>query len=294
MNTPVRLRTGVLLVTGMSGAGRSTALHLLEDLGYEAIDNVPLFLLRTLLQPGSEAPPHGAIAAGIDIRTRQFSVESFLAEVAPLQKRTDLDVKLLFLDCDDEVLARRFTQTRRRHPLAEDRPLIDGIRHEREVVAPLRAHADLVIDTSILSVPELRRLVNGHFRLERGLELTVTVTSFSYREGLPREADLVFDVRFLDNPHYDADLSPLTGKDKRVAAYVARDPAYAPFMEHLTQLLQSLLPSYSREGKTYLTIAVGCTGGRHRSVAVAEDIGRRLTASGQAVTVRHRDTDAGA
>jgi UPF0042 nucleotide-binding protein len=200
-------------------------------------------------------------------------------------------MNVIFLDCDNEVLARRFTETRRRHPLGEDRPVMDGIMRERQLLAPIRDRADLLIDTSNLTAGELRALVGGHFRLFNAPNLAVSVLSFSYRQGLPREADLVFDVRFLANPHYVEELRPLTGRDPGVGAYVAADPACEPFLASLSQMLETLLPLYQREGKSYLTVAIGCTGGRHRSVFSAEELTRRLTAAGHEVQVRHRDAD---
>jgi UPF0042 nucleotide-binding protein len=202
-------------------------------------------------------------------------------------------VSLLFLDCDDEVLGRRFTETRRRHPLADDRPPIDGIRLERQLVHSLRDRADFVIDTSLLTPHELRRVLLGQFGrgVDRGM--AVLVTSFSYRYGLPREADLVLDVRFLRNPHYDPALRPLTGRDAPVADHIRADPDCAPFLDHLRQLFDLLLPRYEREGKSYLTIAVGCTGGKHRSVFVAEEIGVWVQKHGLHSSVIHRDLERG-
>jgi|APSaa5957512535_1039671.scaffolds.fasta_scaffold138542_1 RNase adapter protein RapZ len=283
----------VLLVTGVSGAGRSTALKVLEDMGYEAMDNIPLDLLLTLLTPPSSAirTRHGAIAAGIDIRTRDFDVEHFMERVAPLYGRDDMQVSLLFMDCDDEVLSRRYTETRRRHPLAEDRPVRDGIRMEREIIGALRDHADLVMDTSTMAGADVRRLLAGHFTIEEGPDLTATVMSFSYRKGLPREADLVFDVRFLRNPHYVPELRPLSGMDRDVARYIEEDPALDQIMGRFDDLLLDLLPRYAAEGKTYLTVAIGCTGGQHRSVFVAERLADILEGAGHPVTRRHRDVN---
>lgn len=280
----------VLLVTGMSGAGKSSALKLLEDLGYEAVDNLPLSLIGRLIDPANlrEAGTE-AIAVSADFRTRDFSSDSFAALMDRLIARPDLRASLLFLDCDDDVLARRFTETRRRHPLADDRPVVDGIRLERELLAATAKRADLVVDTSSLAPHDLRRLLAGHFSLASGNDLTVSMLSFSYRTGLPREADLVFDVRFLANPHYIDELRPGTGRDAPVGEYIARDAAYTPFMESVSQLLLSLLPHYQREGKSYLTVAIGCTGGRHRSVFVAEQLTKRLADAGRPVILRHRD-----
>jgi len=283
--------TRVLVVTGMSGAGKSSALKVFEDLGYEAIDNIPLRLLNALLHPtaGGPAPRHGGVAATVDIRTRDFSVDAFLADLVPLTSDPELDVRLVFFDCDEDVLSRRYTATRRRHPLAEDRPLRDGIRHEREVMVLLRDRADVVIDTSMMAIGELRTTLMEQFKLEEGPGLTISIVSFSYRRGLPRQADLVFDVRFLANPHYEEVLRDRTGLDEEVADFVAADPVFGPFFDNLAALVLSLLPHYGREGKTYLTIAVGCTGGRHRSVFVAERISQLLHDQDHRVSVRHRD-----
>lgn len=282
-------RVRLVLVTGMSGAGRTTALKTLEDNGYEAVDNLPLKLLSTLLRPG--ATRSEALAINIDVRTRDFTVDAFEAEIAPLAAREDLDVRILFVDCDDEVLQRRYTETRRRHPLADDRPVIDGIRHERNLIQRLRERADLVLDTTELAVGDLRRIVAGNFALDDRPALTIFVTSFSYRLGLPREADLVFDVRFLANPHYDPRLRPLTGLDPAVGEHIANDPGFKPFSDALAAMLPPLLPRFEREGKSYLTIAVGCTGGRHRSVFVAERLAALIGEHGHRVRVRHRDLD---
>jgi UPF0042 nucleotide-binding protein len=284
----------VVLVTGMSGAGKTTALKALEDQGYEAVDNLPLSLLGNLLkanEAAGEGPGGRAVAISVDIRTRDFSVESFNRELTPLLAHEDLEVLLLFVDCDDQVLQRRFTETRRRHPLATDRPVRDGISHERQLMRRLRDRAHVVIDTSELSNVEFRRLLAGHFRIADEPGLAITVTSFSYPRGLPREADLVFDVRFLDNPHYDERLRTKTGREPAVGAYIAHDPAFAPFFSNLTALLLSLLPHYTREGKSYLTVAIGCTGGRHRSVFVAEKLAQVLRDGGHHVNLWHRDID---
>ncbi len=277
----------VVLITGMSGAGRSTALKLLEDMGYEAVDNLPLSLLPRLV--GSAEADHRPIAVGIDIRTRDFAVENLLQEIERLASSGHLGCRLVFLDCDDDTLVRRFTETRRRHPLAIDRPVTDGVRLERRLVSPLRDRANLTIDTSILRPPQLRQVLDDHFGLAGGRRLSIFVTSFSYRAGLPRNADLVFDVRFLNNPHYDPALRELTGLDPEVATFIGADPGLESFFQSLIALLGPLLPRYDREGKSYLTLAVGCTGGRHRSVFIAERLADWLRGLGQAVTVSHRD-----
>lgn len=277
----------VLLVTGMSGAGKTAALKDLEDLGYEAVDNLPLSLVGALVAPAARSGL--PIAIGIDIRTRDFGIAQFMHEIDELIDNGNYDARLLFLDCDDEILQRRFTETRRRHPLALDRPVLDGIHHERRLVSELRDRADLVVDTSNLILGDLKRVLHGHFALDASLGTAVFVTSFSYRRGLPPEADIVFDARFLANPHYVPELRELTGLDAAVGAYVAADEGFNVFFDSVTTMLGALLPRYSQEGKSYLTIAVGCTGGKHRSVYVAERIAAWLSKNGEQVGISHRD-----
>jgi len=278
----------IVLVSGVSGAGKSSGLKALEDLGFEAIDNVPLKLLQRLTAPG-DLPD--AMAVGVDIRTRDFTSRLLLDQLETLTGRDDADVKLLFIDCDDLVLGRRFEETRRRHPLAIDRPIADGIRHERRLVEPLRQRADLLIDTSELSLGDMKRQLAGHFQLKSNIGLSLFITSFSFRGGLPRDADLVFDVRFLKNPHYDAALKPMNGRDRPVADYIETDPRFLNFFNHLTHMLETLIEGYEAEGKSYLTIAFGCTGGRHRSVFCAEKLSRVLSTNKPAIQVHHRDLD---
>ena len=287
------LRRPFVLVTGLSGAGRMTALNVLEDLGYVAVDNMPLPLLGDLMSStsggsGSAAPP---LAFGVDTRTFGFDARELVDRVQKLRQRADLDVKLLFLDCDTEVLQRRYTESRRPHPMAPDRPVMDGIIEERQQIGWMRDIADLAVDTSSLSPHTLKQLLAGHFALGPRVGTRLSVMSFSFRRGLPREADLVFDARFLKNPHYEPTLKPLTGRDPAVAAYVATDPDYGPFVEHLQGLIGPLLPRFDAEGKSYLTIAIGCTGGRHRSVALAEVLADWLRGVGRSVTLTHRDAE---
>ncbi|MEQ8349072.1 MAG: RapZ family nucleotide-binding protein [Sneathiellaceae bacterium] len=308
----------VLVVTGLSGAGKTTALKVLEDLGYEAVDNLPLSLLPRLVarRPGDsrqrglqQGGLHLGTAVGVDTRTRDFDPDGLIAALARLRRgsagmpppdaseRRDLPwrpptgIRLVFFDCDDTVLQQRFTATRRRHPMALDRPVADGIAIERRLMTPLRDAADDTIDTSLLSLPDLRQLLQGRFGTAQDTPMTVVLTSFSFRRGLPREADLVFDVRFLRNPHYDPALQPRTGDDPEVGAYIAADPGFPPFFEQLSGMLRLLLPRYAAEGKQYLTIAIGCTGGRHRSVFTARSLADLLASDGIQVTLRHRDRD---
>jgi UPF0042 nucleotide-binding protein len=277
-------RPDLLVITGLSGAGHTTALRLLEDVGYEAVDNLPLSFLAGIAAGAAHQP----VAIGIDSRTRGFSPAALFEQIDAL-KAAGRDVRLIYLGCSDEVLQRRFTETRRRHPLAMDRPVADGIKRERELLAPLLETADLVIDTSELKIGDLKRVLTSHFAADRAPGLSVAVISFSYRQGLPREADLVIDVRFLRNPHYEATLRDLTGRDPAVVGFIEADAGFAPFFGGLTGLLLPLLPRYEQEGKSYLTLAVGCTGGKHRSVMVAERLAAWLKAQGRSVELRHRD-----
>ncbi len=279
--------TRVLLVTGMSGAGKSSALKALEDMGYEAVDNLPLSLLAHLAKP--RRGHHRPLAIGVDVRTRDFGVGPFLDELEELISNRALDVRVLFLDCDDEALRRRFTETRRRHPLARDRPVTDGIRLERGRLERLRDQADTVIDTTDYTGADLKRWMQEHFSPDRQPGVAIFVTSFAYGRGLPREADLVFDARFLSNPHYVDELRLLTGRDAPVAEFIRADPGFARFFDSVTGLLEPLLSRFEHEGKSNLTIAVGCTGGRHRSVFVAERLADWLADHGQRVSLRHRD-----
>ncbi len=274
----------ILIVTGLSGAGKSTVLKALEDAGHEVVDNLPLALLDGLIASAAPRP----IALGLDSRTRAFDARALAARVAALRD-AGRDVRLLYLDCAEDVLIRRFSETRRRHPLALDRPARDGIAAERDLLETLKRQADMVIDSSELSVTDLRARIAARFGGGFSPGLTVTIMSFGFAAGLPREADLVFDMRFLANPHWDMALRPLTGEDQAVADHVAADPLYAGTLDRIDDLVRSLLPGYVREGKAYLTIAIGCTGGRHRSVAVARALAARLEAAGQAVALVHRD-----
>ncbi len=291
--TPDALRSAtkggqrVVLVTGMSGAGKSTALGALEDIGYEAVDNLPLALLDGLIASGRDYPR--PLAIGVDVRTRDFGAAPFIDVVDGFIDDSGIDLRLLFLDCDDEVLERRYSRTRRRHPLGAELPLADGIRTERRRLARLRGRADPVIDTTDLAESELRTLVQDRFRPDAQPGMAITVTSFAFGHGLPRQADLVFDVRFLKNPHYQEDLRPLSGADEAVAEFIHGDADFAPFFERLTEMLALLLPRYQGEGKSYLTIAVGCTGGRHRSVYVVEQLFDWLTGQGFRAALRHRE-----
>ena len=262
------VENSLVLVTGVSGAGKTTALKALEDNGFEVIDNLPVALIPSLVsQQGG-----GAVAVGIDTRTRDFDAGKIFDLFQNLRQTAHLIARIVFLDCDDDKLIRRFTETRRAHPLAKNKSIVEGIAQERRLLEKLRTHADVVIDTTQMRAAELSKYIEKQVLRLAGKKMVVTVCSFSFRDGLPVSADLVFDVRFLRNPYYDLSLRDLTGRDAGVADYIRQDPDFAPFFNKLTNLLDLLLPRYAEEGKSYLTIAVGCTGGKHRSVFTAESL----------------------
>ncbi len=275
----------LLLVTGQAGAGRTTAIHILEDLGYEAIDNLPMHLLPRLLQG---APLERPLAIGIDTRTRGFDVAALLAFIKSAHQHAPA---LVFLDADEETLLRRFNETRRRHPAAPaDAPVI-GIRREIDLLYGLRERADIVIDTSDLSPHDLKAEMKRLFRWEGANTLTISVQSFSYKRGTPRGVDMIMDCRFLQNPHWQAELRAFSGKDPKVAAFVAADPLFQPFFKQLSDMCQLLLPAYQKEGKAYFSIGLGCSGGKHRSVCIAEKLANSLAKNGWQVSIRHRELD---
>ncbi|MBS0124788.1 RNase adapter RapZ [Thetidibacter halocola] len=279
----------VVLVTGPSGAGRSTAINVLEDLGYEAIDNIPLSLIPRLL----DGPPDPAqpLALGMDVRNRDFSAVGLLELHASLAARPGLSVDLLYLDCQPEVLERRYSETRRRHPLAPDEAPGDGIAREMALLENVRLCADVLIDTTELTVHDLRAEVDRWFAGRTGRRMAVSVHSFSYKRGLPQGLDIALDCRFLRNPHWQPDLRPLTGLDPSVADNVAGDPRHGPFLDHVLGLIRFVLPEAEREGKAHLSVGFGCTGGRHRSVSVAENVAVTLAAEGWPVSIRHRELE---
>lgn len=278
----------IVLVTGPSGAGRSTAIRVLEDLGFEAIDNLPMGLLMRLLDgPQSDQP----MALGIDVRNRDFSATGFIELAVKLRRMEQVDLTMLYLDCRDEVLVRRFSETRRRHPVAADASPETGIRQEKELLAPIREIADTLIDTSSLNVHQLREEVERWFAPKDGRHLAVSIESFSYKRGLPRGLDMVFDCRFLANPYWQPELRAEDGRNPDVVRYVQSDENYAPFFDRVVDLLTLLLPNFRAEGKAHLSVAFGCTGGQHRSVAMAEAVAKALADQGQQVAIRHREIE---
>ena len=279
----------VLVVTGMAGAGRTTAITALEDLGYEALNNFPISLFEALIQPvtGTSAP----IAIGVESRTRGFSARALSEAVDQLRTRWRAGAVLVFLDCSDEVLLSRFNQTRRRHPLAPEESPALGIERERALLAPIIDRADSVIDTSNMTPHELKAELAARFELVQSVGLAVTVQSFSYKRGTPHGADIVMDCRFLRNPYWEADLRALDGRDARIQDFVKSDPNYGGFFSMLSEMLTKLLPAYRDEGKAHLTIALGCTGGRHRSVTVAEALAATIREEGWPASLRHPELE---
>lgn len=279
----------LLLVTGLSGAGKTTALKVLEDLGWEIIDNFPIRLLDRLIEPPEMTGNTMPLAIGFDSRTRGFDPRSIIAQVKDLTRREDLELTTLFLDCSGSELERRYNETRRRHPLAADLPASAGIHAERELLAPLRRWADLLIDTTAFSSNDLQQVIRDDFASSGDRELTVTISSFGFARGMPPVADLVFDMRFLDNPHWIPELRDLTGIDPAVGDHIRKDPAFHEAFDRISDLLELLLPLYRTQGKAYVHIAFGCTGGRHRSVFMAEQIAEVLLNAGFSPTLLHRN-----
>ena len=281
----------VLLVTGLLGAGKSTALNVLEDLGWETIDNFPIRLLDRLINnPEASAtdlrPP---LAIGFDTRTRGFNPHKVIDRVKKLTARADLELTTLFLDCSGAELERRYNETRRPHPLADSLPAAAGIAAERELLEPLRRWADMVITTTSFSTNDLQQVIRDTFLLQANRAMTITVTSFGFARGMPPIADLVFDMRFLDNPHWIDGLRDLTGQDTPVAEHIRKAPAFAEAWQRIRDLVLFLLPQYQAQGKAYVNIAFGCTGGRHRSVFTAEQMAAALRTAGYLPTLVHRN-----
>ncbi|MEX0592749.1 MAG: RNase adapter RapZ [Nitriliruptoraceae bacterium] len=282
-------RVQILIITGLSGAGRSTMSNVVEDLGWFVIDNLPPALIDRVAElafaPGSSISKLALVA---DVRGREF-FDDLVGDVSQLRS-TDVDVRMVFLEADEEVLHRRFEETRRRHPSADGGSVLDGIRREKELLREVRGMADLIVDTTDLNVHQLRDRVITLMDERHIAALRVDVLSFGFKHGAPRDADLQFDVRFLPNPHWVEELRGLTGRDEAVRDYVLSQPDTAPFIAACQQLLDVVMPGYVKEGKRYLTIAVGCTGGKHRSVTISEEIGAYLRSTTDLpVAVRHRD-----
>ncbi len=275
----------LLLVTGMSGAGKSTVLDALEDMGWDCVDNLPTGLLRDFVHGEQRQRRDVPVAVGMDVRSRGFDPQAL---PAIFQSIDGVTPEILYLDCSGAELIRRYDETRRKHPLAPDRPAEDGIARERALTAPLRQIADSLLDTTDLSPAELRDELVRRYGGPAD-QPVITISSFGFARGVSRTADLMFDMRFLDNPHWIDELRPLSGGDRAVRDYVARDPVWGQSMDQIETLLKTLIPRYWAAGKPYLAVAFGCTGGRHRSVAATIEMAERLREAGFPVNIRHRD-----
>lgn len=278
----------IVLVTGPSGAGRSTAINALEDLDYEVIDNIPLSFLPKLLEASSAARP---LALGLDVRNRDFSTNGLIEVIDTISVDPRFSTDVLYLDCAADVLSRRYSETRRRHPLAPAESAQEGIARERDLLVPIRARANIVIDTTELSPHDLRSEMERWFDEVPHAAMAVSVQSFSYKRGMPRGLDMVFDVRFLANPYWDRSLRGLNGQDDEVQAYVMRDERYESFFRKVLELTLLLLPAYREEGKRHLAIGFGCTGGQHRSVTLVEILSKALAEHDWQVAIRHREME---
>ncbi len=279
----------IVIVTGLSGAGRNIVMKTLEDLGFDSVDNLPLSLLKAVTIEQSKI--NHPLALGIDIRARGFSDAIFIRHLKTLKERSDINVHILYCDCDDETLERRYIETRRRHPLSHDRPVMDGIKAERRIISPVREVATYVLDTTHTSIPETKRLIKKYFSVASAKRLFISVVSFSYRYGLPREADFVFDARFLNNPYYQKELTACSGKDQPVQDFILKDECFLPFLKSCQRMLTTIIGRFEQEDRSYLTIAVGCTGGRHRSVFLAESLNKWLNEQSYSASIYHRDLD---
>lgn len=275
----------LLLVTGMSGAGKSTVLDALEDMGWDCVDNLPVALLKDFARGEEGSGRKAPVAVGMDARSRGFDAEKLPAIIRSIE---DVRPEILFLDCSGTELVRRYDETRRRHPLAADRPPEDGIARERDIMGRIRQSADSILETTDLTPAELREELRRRYSEDRD-QPVITIASFGYARGVSRTADLMFDMRFIDNPHWVEELRSLTGLDQPVRDYCATDGAWGRSMDNIEALLKDLIPRYWAAGKNYLTVAFGCTGGRHRSVAAAAEMAERLRAAGIPVNIRHRD-----
>lgn len=286
--TVLKEPASVVFVTGPSGGGRTTSINVLEDLGYETIINLPLRYVSRLLK---DEIPKQPMALGLDVRNRDFSVDGVLDMIRDLSKSEDIRPEVLFVECSHEVLLRRYSETRRRHPMAEEDSPHVGIQTEVEMLKPIRARADIVIDTTDFSPHDLKAELKRWFMPEGHLPLSIAVESFSYKRGMPRGMDMVFDCRFLRNPHWSPTLREKTGKDSDVTAYINEDPLFADYFERISEMMDMMLPALQKEGRAHVAIGVGCTGGKHRSVAMVEKLGKALAHKDWQVSIRHRELE---
>jgi len=288
VETPVMAANRLVLITGPSGAGRTTAIRVLEDMGYEAIDNLPLSLLPRLLDGRAPEKP---LALGVDVRNRDFSTAALIEVIDRNDWHAGVPLQVLYLDCNADVLFRRFSETRRRHPLAPGESPGAGIAREFDLLGPVQARADILVDTSEMSPHDLRAELERWFAPKGAARLAVSVHSFSYKRGLPRGLDMVLDCRFLRNPYWEPTLRALDGRSDEVAGYVRGDDRFDEFCARTGDLVHLLLPAYEAEGKAYLSIGFGCTGGQHRSVCMAETFAQKLAEGGWQVSIRHRELE---
>ena len=280
----------LIVVTGLSGSGKTVALHALEDAGYYCIDNLPVSLLPALTREllGNDRLYNQDVAIGIDVRTATAGID-ILPPVIEGLKQDGIDCTILFIEADDRVILRRYSETRRKHPLSDrQHTLTEAVLEERTRMQPIRQAADLLIDTSRTSLHQLRRQIRRKIA-QIPEELQIEIQSFGYKYGIPQDADLVFDARLLPNPYWRTELRPLTGKDREVQAFLANEPATGAYLDEVGQLLQSWIPGYRKEGRSYLTVAIGCTGGQHRSVYLVEQIAERLSLNGYNCLTNHRE-----
>lgn len=288
-------KQSIILVTGPSGAGRTTAVRALEDIGFEVIDNMPLSLIDRVIEG---QPLDRPLVLGLDVRNRDFTVNAVIGVIDRLGHDERFDLQVVYMDCSDDVLIRRFSETRRRHPLSVETAPTEGIIKEKELLIPIRSRADILIDTTTMTPHDSRAEVQNWFQKPDGHPLSITVQSFSYKRGLPRGLDIVLDCRFLRNPHWEPELRALNGQYAAVVEYIAKDERFDAFFTSVKAMAALLLPAFEEEGKTHLSVGFGCTGGQHRSVAMTELLAKALAEDGWQVSKRHREmerhTDGGA
>ena len=288
-------KQSIILVTGPSGAGRTTAVRALEDIGFEVIDNMPLSLIDRVIEG---QPLDRPLVLGLDVRNRDFTVNAVIGVIDRLGHDERFDLQVVYMDCSDDVLIRRFSETRRRHPLSVETAPTEGIIKEKDLLIPIRSRADILIDTTSMTPHDSRAEVQSWFQKPDGHPLAITFQSFSYKRGLPRGLDIVLDCRFLRNPHWEPELRALNGQDAAVVDYIAKDERFDAFFTSVKAMAALLLPAFEEEGKTHLSVGFGCTGGQHRSVAMTELLAKALAEDGWQVSKRHREmerhTDSGA
>lgn len=287
---PMNIVTNIILITGPSGAGRSTAINVFEDMGFETIHNMPLSLVHRFL---SNSPPADGrdIVLGVDIRTRDFNVKSVIELIEMINEYEGYSCSLLYIDCSSDILLRRYSETRRRHPFSPDNTPLTGIENEKNLLETLYTRADVIINTTEFNPHDLRNEITAIFSEKKRNLLAVNIQSFSYKRGVPHGIDMVLDCRFLRNPYWDKTLRIKTGMDQEVRSYIKKDARYNAFFTQVVKLIELLLPAYREEGKSHFTIGLGCTGGQHRSVTLTEELAESLVKSGWQVSIRHREIE---